>query len=172
MVPIVPHTTRIKAATLAAVIVAMGTGCGSTTSASADAISPFSELPGFTVTATCPADVDPSIASREFDDLAAGIVSQNGIPVLRVLAGQVKSGDGDAFIHEYLENLSAQTRDGVGLPSEPQQLGEDVVTHFNIPLTAEGYTYATGPKVVIAYVTAGSPPATVEDGLTKILANL
>jgi hypothetical protein len=39
-------------------------------------------------------------------------------------------------------------------------------------LTAEGYAYAERPTVVIAYVTAGSPPATVEDGLTKILANL
>jgi hypothetical protein len=92
--------------------------------------------------------------------------------MLRVLAGQVKSGDGDAFIHEYLEKLSTQARDGVGLPSEPQHLGDDVVTHFNVPLTAEGYTYAEGPNVVIAYVTAGSPPATVEDGLTKILASL
>jgi len=173
MVPIVPHATRIKAATLTAVIVALCTGCGSTTtSASADPISPISELPGFTVTAVCPADVDPAVASKDFDELTAGIVSQNGIPMLRVLAGQVKSGDGDAFVHAYLERLSDQTREGVGLPSESQQLGQDVVTHFNIPLTAEGYTYATGSTVVIAYVALGSPPATVEDGLTKILANL
>jgi len=172
MLPIVPHATRIKAATFVAAVVATCAACATATTASAGPASLFSELPGFTVTEIRAADVDPTVASQEFDDLTAGVVSQNGIPVLRVLAGQVKSGNGDAFVHKYLENLSAQTRDGVGLPSEPQRLGEDVVTHFNVPLTAEGYTYAQGPTVVIAYVTAGSPPATVEDGLTKILANL
>jgi hypothetical protein len=172
MLPIVPHATRIKAATLAAVLITTCAACGSTTSASAAPISPFSELPGFTVTEVGPTDVDPAVASAQFDDLAAGIVSQNGVPMLRVLAGQVKSGNGDAFVHSYLETLSTQTGDGVGLPSETQRLGNDVVTHFNIPLTAEGYTYAAGPTVVIAYVAPGSPPATVEDGLTKILANL
>jgi len=162
MLPIVPHATRIKAATLAVTIVATCAGCGSTTSGSADPISPFAELPGFTVTEICPADVDPAVVSQEFDDLTAGIVSQNGIPMLRVLAGQVKSGNGDAFVRKYLEKMSAQT----------QQLGDNVVTHFNVPLTAEGYTYAAGPTVVIAYVALGSPPVTVEDGLRKILANL
>jgi len=165
MLPIVPHATRIKAATLAAVIVATCAACGSTPAASAGPIS--AELPGFTVT-----EIGPAVAGAEFNDLTAGIVSQNGAPVLRVLAGQVKSGNGDAFVHTYLEKLSAQTRDGVGLPSEPQLLGDDVVTHFNVPLAAEGYAYAAGPTVVIAYVALGSPPATVEDGLTKILANL
>jgi hypothetical protein len=172
MLPIVPHATRIKAAILAAAVVATCAACASTTSASADPMSPLAELPGFTVTEIGPADVDATVATDEFDDLTAGIVSQNGVPMLRVLAGQVKSGDGDAFVHTYLRKLSTQTRNGVGLPSEPQQLGDDVVTHFNVPLTAEGYAYADGPKVVIAYVTVGSPPATVEDGLTKILANL
>jgi len=172
MLPIVPHPVRVKAATLAAVLAAMCAACASTTSASVGPTSPFAELPGFTVTEICPADVDPAFASQEFADVTAGMVSQNGIPMLRVLAGQVKSGDGDAFVHAYLERLSDQTGEGVGLPSETQQLGQDVVTHFNIPLTAEGYTYATGSTVVIAYVALGSPPATVEDGLTKILANL
>ena len=157
MLPIVPHATRIKAATLAAVIVATCAARGSTPAASAGPISVFSELPGFTVTEIGPADVDPAVAGAEFNDLTAGIVSQNGAPVLRVLAGHVKSGNGDAFVHTYLEKLSARTR---------------VVTHFNVPLAAEGYAYAAGPTVVIAYVALGSPPATVEDGLTKILANL
>jgi hypothetical protein len=161
MLPIVPHPMRVKAATLAAVLAAMCAACASTTSASVGPTSPLAELPGFTVTEICPADVDPAFASQEFADVTAGMVSQNGIPMLRVLAGQVKSGDGDAFVHRYLANRSAQT----------QQLGEDVVTHFNAPLT-DGYAYSAGPTVVIAYVALGSPPATVEDGLTKILANL
>jgi len=105
------------------------------TAASADPISVFSELPGFTVTEIGPADVDPAVAGAEFNDLTAGIVSQNGAPVLRVLAGQVKSGNGDAFVHTYLEKLSARIR---------------VVTHFNVPLAAEGYASAAGSTVVIA----------------------
>jgi hypothetical protein len=66
----------------------------------------FAEIAGVTVSEVCPADVDPTFASQEFDGLAAGLVSQ--------IAGQVKSGDGDAFIHTYLGNLSAQTRDSEG----------------------------------------------------------
>jgi hypothetical protein len=190
MLSIVPYPKRITVATLAAVFVAMCAACGSTTTGSAGPISPvsvdcglqapspdgvgdvFAEIPGFTVTEICPADVDPAFASQEFDHLAAGLVSQNGNPMLRVIAGQRKSGDGDVFVHKYLENLSTKTRDGVGLPSDTEQLDGHVVTHFNIPLTAEGYAYADGPTVVIAYVAPGSPPATVDDALTEILGNL
>jgi hypothetical protein len=46
----------------------------------------FAEIDGFTVSEICPADVDPSFAIQEFGVLTAGIVSQNGIPILRVLA--------------------------------------------------------------------------------------
>jgi hypothetical protein len=99
-------------------------------------------------------------------------VSQNGNPILRVLAGQLKSGGGDAFIRTYLGNLSAQARDGVGAPSETEELGGHVVRHFNIPLVTDGYAYAKERTVVIAYVASGSPPATVESALTEILDNL
>ena len=116
--------------------------------------------------------MDPSFATAEFGSLAAGLVSQNGDPILRVLAGQLKSDSGDAFIRTYLGTLPAQTRDGVGVPSETEELGGHVVKHFNIPLVTDGYVYTDGPTVVIAYVAFGSPPATVEDGLTEILDNL
>ena len=99
-------------------------------------------------------------------------MSQNGHPILRVLAGQLESGSGDAFVDTYLRKLSAQTRDGVGVPSETEELGGHVVKHFNIPLVTDGYVYADGPTVVVAYVAFGSPPATVEDALTEILDNL
>jgi hypothetical protein len=166
----------------------MCAACGSTTTVSAGPIAPvsvdcglqargpsivdgvFGEIDGFTVSEICPADVDPTFASQEFDGLAAGLVSQNGNPILGVLAGQVKSGNGDAFIHTYLGNLSAQTRDGVGVPDETEQLGGHDVRHFNIPLTSDGYVYSEGPTV--AYVAPGSPPATVEDALTQILDNV
>jgi hypothetical protein len=44
--------------------------------------------------------------------------------------------------------------------------------HFNIPLVTDGYLYPDGPTVVVAYITAGAPPATVEHALTEILDNL
>jgi hypothetical protein len=200
MLSIVPHTIRIKVAVLAAVVAATSAGCGwmttesagttaattssgaPTTVADADcrvhALGPssvdgvFAKMSGFTVTEACPSEAFPAVASQQFDSLVAGVVSQNGNQILRVLAGQLKSGTGDAFVDKYLQNLSTQTREGVGLPSETQELGGDVVTHFNVPLTAEGYTFSDGPTIVIAYVEAGSPPATVEDALTHILNNV
>ena len=186
MLSIVPQPTRIKAATLTAVVAVTCAACGSTTAGSAGLVasvsidcglqtpSPggFAEIPGFTVTEICPADVDPDFASKEFDGLEAGIVSQNGNPVLRVLAGQLKSGVGDRFVRDYLGHLAEQVPPGVGVPSEPVELDEHLARHFNIPLVTDGYTYADGPTVVIAYVVSGSPPATVEDALTKILDNV
>jgi hypothetical protein len=186
-VPHVPDTTRIKAATLAALVAVMCVACGSTTTVSAGPIAPvsvdcglqapspnsvnggFAEIDGFTVSEICPADVDPTFASQEFDSLAAGLVSQNGNPILRVLAGQLKSGSGDAFMHTYLGNLSDQTRPGVGVPSETEELGGHVMRHFNVPLATDGYLYAEGPTVVVTYVAFGSPQATVEDALSQIL---
>ncbi|HVQ52178.1 MAG TPA: hypothetical protein VMS92_19210 [Mycobacterium sp.] len=183
-------TARIKAATLAALVAVVCAACGSTTTESAGPIVPVSidcgmqvpgrggadgltaEIPGFTVSEICPADVDPSFGTAAFDGLAAGLVSQNGNPILRVLAGQLKSGSGDDFIRTYHGNLSAQARDGVGVPSETEELGGHVVTHFNIPLVTDGYVYAKERTVVIAYVASGSPPATVESALTEILDNL
>jgi hypothetical protein len=107
-VPDVPDTTRLKAATLAALVAVMCAGCGSTTTVSAGPIAPvsvdcglqapspnsvegvFAEFDGFTVSEMCAADVDPTFASHAFDGLAAGLVSQNGNPILTVLAGQLK----------------------------------------------------------------------------------
>jgi hypothetical protein len=186
----VPDTARIKAATLAAFVAVMCAACGSTTAVSAGPIAPvsvdcgvqepgpsgvdglFTEIDSFTVSEICPADVDPTFASQEFGSLAAGLVSQNGNPMLRVLAGQLKSGSGHDFIVTYLGKLADQTRPGVGVPSEVEELGRHAVRHFNIPLVTDEYLYADGPTVVVAYVAAGAPPATVEDALTKILNNL
>ena len=44
--------------------------------------------------------------------------------------------------------------------------------HFNIPLVSDGYAYADGRTVLIAYVAFGSPPATVEQALTEILDHM
>jgi len=43
----------------------------------------------------CPADVDPAFAGPQFRAVAAGDITQNGGPVLKVLAGELKSGSGD-----------------------------------------------------------------------------
>jgi hypothetical protein len=180
---------RIRAATLALVVAALCAACGWTTAGSAGLIAPvsvdcglqapspsgvdgvFNEIPGFTVTQICPVDVDPHFPSQEFRALAAGVVSQNGTPILRVLAGQLNSSNAEEFVGNYLGALSAQTPAGVGVPSEPEQLGGHGVTHFNIPLVTDGYAYAMGSTVVIAYVASGSPPETIEDGFIKVLDN-
>ncbi len=189
MLSTVPNPTRIKAAVIAAVLAATCVACAPTTTVSVGPIAPVSvdcglqapppdgvdgvlaEIPGFTVTEICPADIDPAFASHEFDRLAAALASQNGNPILRVLAGQVKNGSGEAFVHKYVPHLSTQTRVDVGVPSEPEQIGGHAVMHFNIPLVTDGYTYAKGPTVVVAYVAPGSPPATVDAALTEVLGN-
>ncbi len=185
-----PDTTRIKAAALAALVAVTCAACGSTTTVSASPISPvsvdcglqvpspssvdggFGEIDGFTVSEICPADVDPTFAIQEFDSLAAGLVSQNGNPILGVLTGQHKSGSGHDFVLNYLGELNDQAGPGVGVPSETEELGGHGVRHFNIPLATDGYLYADGPTVLVAYVDAGAPPATVEDAVTRILDNL
>jgi hypothetical protein len=187
MVSIVPYPMRIKAALLAAALAVTAAGCASTATESAGPITPVSvdcpqltgpgavalaDLEGFTVTELCPSEAFPEVMSGEFDSLAAGLVSQDGNQILRVLVGQPKSGNGDVFVGNYIAGLAEHTRDGVGVPSETQQLGEHAVTHFNVPLTAEGYAYSNGPTVVIAYVGSGSPPATVDDALNQILDNV
>jgi hypothetical protein len=80
MLSIVPYPKRFTAAALTAVFVAMCAACGSTTIGSAGPISHvnadcglqipapggFAELPGFTVTEICPADVDPPLRRTNF----------------------------------------------------------------------------------------------------------
>ena len=182
-----PDTTRIKAAALAALVALTCAACGSTTTVSASSIAPvsvdcglqapgpssvdagFGEIDGFTVSEICPADVDPKFATEQFDSLAAGLVSQNGNPILRVIAGQLNSPSGHDFILTHLRKLSGQAGPSGGVPSEVEEFGGHAARHFNIPLVTDGYLYADGPTVVVAYVAAGAPPATVEDALTEIL---
>lgn len=94
-------------------------------------------------------------------------------PDAQSACGRTENRQRDAFVREYLENLSAKSRDGVGLPSHTEQLGGHAVTHFNIPLTIDGYVYANGPTGQRAngrrrLVAPGSPMATAEDALTEM----
>jgi hypothetical protein len=131
----------------------------------------FDHLAGFTVKSICPADVVPSLGGPEVMTASAAEVSQNGNIVLRVVAAQLKSGGGDAFVARFISEWEANRNNQV--PTERQDLGGHQVTWFNIPVNFEGYAYAQGPTVIIAYGgPAGQMGEPQRDAFTKILANL
>ena len=132
-------------------------------------------MPGFTVKQICPADVDPAFARPDVTDGfyadAAGEVSQSGKPVLKVLAAQLKSGNGDGYVHTFLSGLTSDDP-AKTVASETQVLGGHEVTYFNVPVGASGYTYAQGAIAVIAYTTPGAPVAVQRDAFSKVIANV
>jgi len=137
----------------------------------------FANIPGFTVKRTCPADVDPAFAGPQFDAQfsadGAGDVAQNGEVVLKVFAGQLKSSRGDDFVHGFLSDLSTAAAPGRTVASEPKQVGGRQVTYFNVPVAAEGYAYAAGSTVVIAFdVAGGSHAETAKEAFAKVLDGL
>jgi hypothetical protein len=71
---------------------------------------------------------------------------------------------------------NTQRRDDKNLPRPTSDAVDCALLQANQvdenALTSEGYTYANGPTVLIAYVAPGSPPATVENALIDILDNL
>jgi hypothetical protein len=131
----------------------------------------FDHLVGFTVQPICPADVVPSLGGPEVIASSAAEISQNGNIILRVVAAQLKFGGGDAFVTRFISEWQASRNNQV--PTERQDLGGHPVTWFNIPANVEGYAYAQGPAVVIAY---SGPPGRMgepqRDAFTKIMANL
>ena len=133
----------------------------------------FAGIAPFTVELICPADVDPAFAGPQFRAVAAGDITQNGGPVLKVLAGELKSGSGDDFVQKFLSNLSTLAAPGRTVASEPKQVGGRQVTYFNVPVAAEGYAYAVGPTVVIAFDTAGGSHAeAAKEAFAKVLDGL
>jgi hypothetical protein len=135
----------------------------------------LADIPGFTVKEICPAEVDPIFGgldiNAQFYAVAAGDISQNDTTVLRVLAAQLKSDSGDAFVQHFMSGLSARTPAGA-VASEPQEVGGHDVRYFNAPVQYSGYTYVNGPTVVITSIPIGADPELGEDAMTKILANL
>lgn len=131
----------------------------------------FADIPGLTATNIGPSEVDPAFAGPEFDGLQAGAVSQDGNPVLKVFAGQLKSGSGDAVVHKYLENLSTKTRRSWPTQRDrtDRRARRDALQRS---ADRQRYAYAYGPTVLIAYAALGAQPATAEDALTEILGNL
>jgi hypothetical protein len=121
----------------------------------------------------CPADVDPAFAGPQFRAVAAGDITQNGGPVLKVLAGELKSGSGDDFVQKFLSDLSALAAPGRTVASEPRQVGGRQLTYFNVRVAAAGYAYAAGSTVVIAFDVAGGPHAeTAQEAFAKVLDGL
>jgi len=155
------------APTVSSTSVATGPDCAVHATAPSTIDGVFTDVPDFTVKQSCPVDVDPAFAGPQFDAqfsaVAAGDVAQD----------QLKSGQGNDFVHEFLSDLSTVAAPGKTVASEPKDIGGHQVTYFNIPADAEGYIYSKGPTVVIAYGTAGgSKGATAHDALTEILGNL
>jgi hypothetical protein len=155
----------------------------STTAAVADCVvqtsgpsridSVFADIPGYTVRKVCPTDIASPFADADVLNAAAGEVKDNANTVLTVFAGELKSGSGDAFIHMFLSGLQPRNNDPAkAVATENELLGGSQVTYFNVPLGAQGYAYAQGPVVVIAYVGLESPPGAPKDAFTKLLANL
>jgi hypothetical protein len=112
---------------------------------------------GYAVEEICATDVGPGLARAEvvaeLSGLAAGEVTDAYLlPVddegLKALVGTVKSGNGDAFVDEFLARMGEARNDTV-------TLGEHILRYFNTP-GGEGYAYAEGPTVAIGYFPAPS----------------
>ena len=89
-------------------------------------------------------------------------------PDAQSACGRTENRQRDAFVREYLENVSAKSRDGVGLPSHTEQLGGHAVTRFNIPLTVEWVRLCRRANGRRRLVALGPPPAAAEDALTEM----
>ena len=139
----------------------------------------FEDMSGFAVTPICPMNAiwtGPEVTA-EFHDLNVAEISENGSPILRVLAGQLRSGSGQEFVDKYLSELSAQGMEfdppKILASGPPEEIGGYPVTYFHMFVAAEGYAYADGPTVVIAHFIAGpADQEAAQDALVKILDNI
>ena len=75
-------------------------------------------------------------------------ITRDGDGVVTVFAGELAAGSGQTFVHDTF--LAATP----GTASDAQTVGGYPVTYFNIPRFTDGYAYADGPTVVIAFDTA------------------
>lgn len=107
----------------------------------------FAPIPGVTVTPGCPAIASP-FSGTDMAAASAAEIGRDGNSVLTVYAGELAAGSGADFIHDTF--LAAVD----GTASGTQTVHGYPVTYFNIPRLTDGYAYAAGPSVVIAYDTA------------------
>lgn len=138
---------------LAVAMLAGAIACGVAPVASADCTVPgdldglLADLPGFTVEQHCP-DLPSPFAGADVAASTAGEISRDGSPVLTLFAGELA--DGSAT--DYLDDVFLPAVPGTAI--EPQNVGGYPVTYFNIAQLGDGYAYAQGWTVVIAYDTA------------------
>jgi hypothetical protein len=127
-----------------------------------------------------PADVDPYFGRPEtaaqLGELKAVEVSDEAGPLLRVVTGQVDSGDGQAFVGDYLADLTSRAGEAStpeAVSSTPSTVGDYPVTYFYVPAVIEGYAYSEGSTVAIAINVAGPPKVkAAKDALLAILGDL
>ncbi len=126
----------------------------------------LAKVPEFLVKTIDPGDAGPGSAGQavtvDLCDAAAAEYSpanskigDDHFAALKVLAGNAKSGNGDAFVDAFLSGLGADARNGT------VTMEDRVVQSFVTP-SGEGYAYAAGPTAVIGYVV---PAETIAHGL-------
>ncbi|HMZ15600.1 MAG TPA: hypothetical protein PLS04_15810 [Mycobacterium sp.] len=153
---------------ITAVLIALGSAPGASADCMVAATDPstidgmFAAIPGFTVTPGCPAIGSP-FAGTDMTAASAAAIDRDGDSVLTVFAGQLAIGSGADFI----DNTFLAAVDGTA--ADTQTVGGYPVTYFNIPRLTDGYAYATGPTVVIAYDTAGRQ---ARDAVREVLPTL
>ncbi|WP_328359744.1 hypothetical protein OG976_07025 [Mycobacterium sp. NBC_00419] len=143
---------RVTIAAIAALI-----ALGAAPSASADCqvqpLGPSSvdgllaDIPGFLVQQGCPAVGSP-FAGADMKAVTAGEISRDGTTVMSVFAGELNDGSGAAFVHDTV--LAALP----GTAIETQTVAGYPVTYFNSRQLGDGYLYADGRTVLVAYDTA------------------
>jgi hypothetical protein len=158
---------------VAAVALVMALGCAP--AAAADCDPPpsgpstidgvFAEIPGFTVEPGCPVIASP-FTGADMTATAAREISRDGKSVVTVFAGELATGTGQTFVDETF--LPAAP----GTASEAQTVGGYPVTYFNVPRLTDGYAYADGPTVVIAYDTAWPKTGGAVREVYEVLATL
>jgi len=165
-------TFSSKAAAAVALVLALGCApaasadCGPPSSGSSTVDDVFVEIPGFTVEQGCPAIASP-FNGADMTAATAHEISRDGKSVVTVFAGELSAGTGQAFVDETF--LPAAP----GTASEAQTVGGYPVTYFNVPHLTDGYAYADGPTVVIAYDTAWPQTrGAVPEVLTTLLARI
>ena len=147
------RTMRSNATAALAVVIVLGCAPAASADCSPPPLGPstidnmFADIPGFTVEQGCPAIASPFIGT-DMTAATAHEITRDGTSVVTVFAGELATGSGQAFVDEtFLPGAR-------GAASEAQTVGGHSVTYFNIPRLTDGYAYADGPTVVIAYDTA------------------
>lgn len=106
----------------------------------------LADIPGYTVDHRCP-DISSPFTGAAVNAATAGEISRDGTVVLTVFAAELSDASGAAFVHDTV--LAALP----GAAIDTQTVAGYRVTYFNSQQLGDGYLYADGPTVLIAYDT-------------------